>query len=145
MGRSMSPLRSSRLLAGIVILLVGLAGIAIGAAVDRTVEHRRMMGYAVGGRFPNGPPPEARKWVVSKLERDLGLSSRQRDQVDSVLARREAEVRSLMVEMRPRFEAISVRTRRDIQAALTPSQQKRFSEMSAQAVSPPAQGAPPGP
>lgn len=141
----MSPIRSSRLLAGIIILLVGLAGIAIGAAIDRTVEHRRMMDYAVGGRLPKGPPPEARKWVLSKLQRDLGLSSRQRAEVDSVLARREADVRTLILEMRPRFEAISARTRRDIQAALTPDQQKHFSEMSKHAGSPAGSGGPPAP
>jgi hypothetical protein len=121
--------RSSRLLAGIVILLVGLAGIAIGAALDRAVDHRRMMAIVVGGRVPKGPPPEARSWVLSRLQRELGLSPAQRERVDSVLARREADVRALMTEMHPRFEAISERTRRDIQAALTPDQQKRFTEM----------------
>lgn len=134
----MSPLRSSRLLAAIVILLVGLAGIAIGAAIDRAVEHRRMMSYSVGGRVPGGPPPEARKWVVSRLQSELDLTPAQRLQVDSVLARREADVRALMLEMRPRFEAISSRTRRDIQASLSPDQQKRFVEMSKRAGVPPA-------
>jgi hypothetical protein len=129
--------RSSRLLAGIVILLVGLAGIAIGAALDRAVEHRRMMAIVVGGRVPKGPPPEARRWVLSRLQRELDLSPRQREQVDSVLARREADVRALMIEMRPRFEAISDRTRRDIQAALSPDQQKRFTELREHAGPPP--------
>jgi hypothetical protein len=133
----MISLRSSRLLAGIVILLVGLAGIAIGAALDRAVEHRRMMSIVVGGRVPKGPPPEARRWVLSRLQRELNLSPGQRAQVDSVLARREADVRALMIEMRPRFEAISDRTRRDIQAALTPDQQKRFTEMRERAGPPP--------
>ncbi len=132
----MSP-RGSRFLAGIVIVLVGLAGIAIGAAGDRAMEHRRMMAIVVGGRFPKGPPPEARRWVLSRLQRELDLSPGQRQQVDSVLARREADVRTLMTEMRPRFEAISDRARRDIQAALTPEQQRRFTEMSSHAVSTP--------
>lgn len=133
----MSFFRSSRLLAGIVILLVGLAGVAIGAAIDRAVEHRRMMSIVVGGRVPKGPPPEARRWVLSRLQKELDLSPAQRQQVDSVLARREADVRALMVEMRPRFDSISERTRRDIQAALTPDQQKRFVEMRNHAESPP--------
>jgi hypothetical protein len=133
----MNPFRSSRLLAGIVMLLVGLAGIAIGAAIDRAVEHRRMMAIVVGGRVPKGPPPEARRWVLSRLQRELDLSPGQREQVDAVLARREADVRALMLEMRPRFESISDRTRRDIQAALTPDQQKRFIEMSKHAGPPP--------
>ncbi|MGH7499976.1 MAG: hypothetical protein ACREL3_14135 [Gemmatimonadales bacterium] len=133
----MSPFRSSRLLAAIVILLVGLAGIAIGAALDRAVEHRRIMSMVVGGRVPKGPPPESRKWVLSKLQSKLDLSPVQRQQVDSVLARREAEVRALMLEMRPRFEDISSRTRRDIQASLSPEQRKRFVEMSKPAGPPP--------
>lgn len=125
----MKLFRSSRLLAAIVILLVGLAGIAIGAAIDRAVEHRRMLSFFVGGKTPKGPPPEARRWVLSRLQRELDLTPVQRDQVDSVLARREADVRALMAEVRPRFEAISDRTRRDIQAALTPEQQQRFADM----------------
>lgn len=133
----MNPLRSSRLLAGIVILLVGLAGIAIGAALDRAVEHRRMMAIIVGGNVPKGPRPEARRWVLSRLQDELKLSPTQRGQVDSVLARREADVRALMLEMRPRFETISDRTRRDIQAALTPDQQQKFIEMSKHAGPPP--------
>lgn len=133
----MISLRNSRLLAGIVILLVGLAGVAIGAALDRAVEHRRMMAIVVGGRVPKGPPPEARRWVLSRLQRELDLSPSQREQVDSVLARREADVRALMIEMRPRFEAISDRTRRDIQAALSPDQQKRFTELREHAGPPP--------
>jgi hypothetical protein len=133
----MNPLRSSRLLAAIVILLVGLAGIAIGAAIDRTVEHRRMMSIIVGGVAPKGPPPEARRWVLSRLQSELDLTPAQRERVDTLLARREADVRALMTEVRPRFEAISDRTRRDILAALTPEQQKRFGEMKKRATAPP--------
>jgi hypothetical protein len=132
-----NPFRSSRMLAAIVILLVGLAGIAIGAAIDRAVEHRRMMSYFVGGKTPKGPPPEARRWVLSRLQHELELTPTQREQVDSVLARREADVRALMAEVRPRFEAISERTRRDIQTALTPEQQERFKEMKEKAAPPP--------
>ncbi|MEO7985807.1 MAG: hypothetical protein ABI766_04685 [Gemmatimonadales bacterium] len=139
----MNPFRRSRLLAGVVILLVGLAGVAIGAAIDRAVEHRRMLSFVVGGRVPKGPPPEARKWVLSRLQSGLGLSTQQRIQVDSVLARREAEVRGLMLEMQPRFEAISARTRRDLQAALTPDQQKRFLDMSKRAGPTPTRDEPP--
>ena len=62
-----------------------------------------------------------------------------------MLARREAEVRALMLEMRPRFETISARTRHDIQAALTPDQEKRFIDMSKHAGPPPGQAAPPAP
>jgi hypothetical protein len=137
----MNPLRRPRLLAAVVMLFVGLAGAAIGAALDRAVEHRRMLSFVVGGRVPNGPPPEARKWVLARLQSSLGLSAQQRDQVDSVLTRREAEVRALMREMQPRFEEISARTRRDLQSALTPEQQKRFIDMSRRAAPPPA-GAP---
>ena len=72
----MISLRSSRLLAGVVILLVGLAGIAIGAATDRAVEHRRMLAIVVGGRVPKGPPPEARRWVLSRLQSGNSISPR---------------------------------------------------------------------
>jgi hypothetical protein len=41
-----------------------------------------------------------------------------------------------MAEVRPRFEAISDRTRGDIQAALTPEQRQRFMEMKDKATPP---------
>jgi Spy/CpxP family protein refolding chaperone len=46
-----------------------------------------------------------------------------------VLSRRESDLRALMTEARPRFEAIAARTRTEIQAVLTPEQQQKFAEI----------------
>ncbi len=112
------------------MLLVGLTGVALGVALDRAMFRWRIAGAFVGHR-PHGRPhsPEVRKWVVDRLDRKLDLSDAQRIQLDSVLARRERELRSLMQENRPKFEAIANRTRGEIMALLTPEQQEKFRKM----------------
>jgi hypothetical protein len=134
----------TRLVAGLVLLLVALAGIGIGFTLDRALAHRRMMGFMTGDR-PPGPPPGARRWVLDRLDRDLKLTPPQREQIDSVLARREADIRALMIEVRPRFEAISARTRQEIQAVLTPEQQTRFAAVARRFEFHPPHGPPHGP
>jgi hypothetical protein len=120
----------TRLIAGVVMLLVGLAGVAVGVALDRAMFRWRIAG-AVMGRRPPGPPhsPEVRKWVVNRLDRKLDLSDAQRIRLDTILTRREAELGALIRENRPKFEAIANRTRAEIMALLTPEQQQRFSKM----------------
>ena len=49
-----------------------------------------------------------------------------------MLTRREADIRALMRETRPRFEAIAARTRTEIQAVLTPAQQEKFAKITQQ-------------
>lgn len=120
----------TRLLAGVVMLLIGLTGVAVGVALDRAMLRWRIAGAFMGHR-PPGPPhsPEVRKWVLERLDRQLDLSETQRGQLDSILARRERELRGLMQENRPKFEAIADRTRSEIMALLTPEQQEKFREM----------------
>jgi hypothetical protein len=120
----------TRLQAGVVMLLVGLTGIALGVALDRAMFRWRIAGAFVGHRPPGRPhSPEVRKWVVDRLDRKLDLSAAQRVQLDSILNRRERELGALMQESRPRFEAIADRTRREIMTVLTPEQQERFRKM----------------
>jgi hypothetical protein len=120
----------TRLQAGVVMLLVGLTGIALGVALDRAMFRWRIAGAFVGHRPPGRPhSPEVRKWVVDRLDRKLDLSAAQRVQLDSILNRRERELGALMQESRPRFEAIADRTRREIMTVLTPQQQEQFRKM----------------
>jgi Spy/CpxP family protein refolding chaperone len=120
----------TRLLAGLVMLLIGLTGVALGVALDRAMVRWRIAGAFMGRRPPGSPhSPDVRKWVEERLDRKLDLTDAQRVQLDSILARREQEMRALMRENRPKFEAIAERTRREITALLTPEQQEKFSKM----------------
>jgi hypothetical protein len=118
----------SRVVAGIVIVLVFLAGGAVGFFLHHAMLPRRgFPGLAIGG--PPGPPPEVKGWMLDRLDRELELTAVQHARIDTVLTRREADLRVLMSEARPRFEAIATRTRTEIQSVLTPSQQEEFAKI----------------
>ena len=124
----MNEPRKSRLVAGVVILLVFLAGTAVGFFLHHAMLRRGFPGLAIGGP-PPGPPPGMKAWMLERLDRDLDLTAAQRARIDTVLTRREADLRVLMSEARPRFEAIAARTRTEIQAVLTPTQQAEFAKI----------------
>jgi Spy/CpxP family protein refolding chaperone len=124
----MNEPRKSRLVAGVVIVLVFLAGTAVGFFLHHTMLRRGFPGLAIGGP-PPGPPPGMRRWMLERLDRELDLTAAQHARIDTVLTRREADLRTLMSEARPRFEAIATRTRTEIQAVLTPAQQEEFAKI----------------
>jgi Spy/CpxP family protein refolding chaperone len=124
----MNALSRSRLLAGIVIVLVFLAGVAVGFFLHHELPRHGWAGFAIGGP-PPGPPPELKGRMLQRLDRALDLTPEQHARIDSVLTRRESDLRALMTEARPRFEAIAARTRSEIQAVLTPAQQQKFAEI----------------
>jgi hypothetical protein len=122
----MSELRRSRVVAGVVIVLVLLAGVAIGFFLHHEVPWRHgPHGFGVGGP-PPGPPPEVKKRMLDRLDRDLKLTPDQHARIDTVLTHREADLHALMLETRPRFDSIAARTRSEIQAVLTPEQREEF-------------------
>jgi hypothetical protein len=123
----MNQLLKSRLVAGVVIVLVFLAGGAVGFFVHHEVPRHGFPGLGMGG--PPGPPPQVKGWMLQRLDRELGLNAAQHARIDSVLTRRESDIRALMAEARPRFESIAARTRAEIQAVLTPEQQQKFAEI----------------
>jgi Spy/CpxP family protein refolding chaperone len=124
----MNEPRRSRLVAGVVIVLVFLAGGAVGFFLHHAMPRRGFPGLAIGGP-PAGPPPEVKGWMLKRLDRDLDLTAAQHARIDTVLTRREADLRALMAEARPRFEAIATRTRTEIKAVLTPAQQEEFAKI----------------
>jgi Spy/CpxP family protein refolding chaperone len=124
----MSEPRKSRLVAGVVIVLVFLAGGAVGFFLHHAMPRGGFLGLAIGGP-PPGPRPEVKGWMLARLDRELDLTPAQHARIDTVLTRREADLRALMSEARPRFEAIATRTRSEIQAVLTPTQQEEFAKI----------------
>ncbi len=125
----MSEPRKSRLVAGAVIVLVFLAGVVAGFFLHHGLLWRHgPPGFAVGGP-PPGPPPGVKGWMLERLDRDLKLTPEQHARIDTVLTRREVDIRSLMTQTRPRFDSIAARTRTEIQVVLTPSQQEEFAKI----------------
>jgi hypothetical protein len=124
----MNEVRKSRLVAGVVIVLVFLAGAMVGFWCHHTLGPRGFPGFGIGGP-PPGPPPAMRGWMLQRLDRELDLSKEQHARIDTVLARRETDLKGLMSETRPRFEAIAARTRAEIRSVLTPDQQEKFAKI----------------
>jgi periplasmic protein CpxP/Spy len=127
----MNQLRKSRLVAGVVIILVFAAGVAVGFFVHQSMPHHGFPGLAIGGP-PSGPPRELKGLILGRLDRELKLAPDQHARIDSVLTRGESDIRALMSETRPRFEAIASRTRSEVRAVLTPEQQQQFTQITRQ-------------
>jgi Spy/CpxP family protein refolding chaperone len=124
----MNEFRKSRIVAGIVIVLVFVAGLAVGCYLHQAMPRHGFPGLAIGGP-PPGPPREVKGRMLSRLDHDLKLTPEQHARIDSVLTRRESDLRTLVGETRPRFEAIAARTRSEIRSVLTPAQQTKFAEI----------------
>lgn len=119
-----------RLLAVLALLLAAVGGVAAGVALDRSMSQSRHLGFLARGtafRPPSNRHP--RSELLDRLDASLDLSGEQRVRVDSVLARREAEMRALRDQVRPRFDSIAGRTRTDLLQILTPAQRARFEEL----------------
>jgi len=124
----MNQPRRSRLVAGVVIALVFLAGLAVGFFLHQAAPWPHRSPIAVGGP-PHRPSPEVKKRMLERLDRDLKLTPDQHARIDTVLTRREADLHALMTETRPRFDSIAARTRSEIQAVLTPEQRDEFAKI----------------
>jgi Spy/CpxP family protein refolding chaperone len=119
----------SRLLAGIVIVLVFVAGVALGFFLRHEMSwHDGPHGLAIGGPPPR-PSGSVKASMLERLDRELNLTPAQHARIDSVLTRREADLHALMTQTRPRFDSIARRTRAEIQAVLTPAQRDEFAKI----------------
>jgi hypothetical protein len=114
-------------LAVLVLALATVAGVAMGVALDRAMWRSRALGFLARGAAPRPPAgAHARSDLLDRLDAKLDLSPAQRPRVDSVLARREADMRALRDQVRPRFDSIASRTRGELLELLTPEQREKF-------------------
>ena len=116
-----------RLLAVLALLLAAVGGFAMGIAFDRATWESRRLGFlARGTAFRPPPNRHPRSELLDRLDAKLNLTGDQRIRVDSVLARRESDMRALRDQVRPRFDSIAGRTRADLVRLLTPEQRARL-------------------
>jgi hypothetical protein len=119
-----------RLLAVLALLLAAVGGVAAGVALDQSMSQSRHLGFlARGTAFRPPPNRHPRSELLDRLDASLDLSGEQRIRVDSVLARREADMRALRDQVRPRFDSIASRTRTDLLQILSPEQRVRFEKL----------------
>ena len=116
---------SGRLLAGLVLLLVALAGGLAGLALDRLV----LLPQTAGGPrwFEHGPgrhPPRDREFR-KRFAREVGLSAEQQIRIDSIMDRQGRELRAIRRQVQPQIDSIVGRTRRGLDSVLTPEQRRK--------------------
>lgn len=108
--------RRTRLLAGLVLLAVFLAGGLLGAAV----EHWRSARFP---GFPGGPPP------MPFFMDALGLSDEQGRQIEAIMNRHHPQMETLMQEVFPRMKSLTDAMEAEINAVLTPQQREKAEKM----------------
>lgn len=79
------------------------------------------------GMGPGHPPGSS--GYLARLAKDLDLSPVQRDSVGAILDRYEPRMDSIWQDIRPKFETLRGELRSDINAQLTPDQQRRYAEL----------------
>jgi len=70
--------------------------------------------------------------VVNHLNRELGLSPVQKEQVRGIVHETEEEIRGVRSQFRPRMEAVLEKAQLKVSALLTPEQRKKFEKMIAE-------------
>ncbi|HEX5003669.1 MAG TPA: periplasmic heavy metal sensor [Gemmatimonadales bacterium] len=76
-----------------------------------------------------GGRPEGPSGYLAGLTKTLKLSATQHDSVEAILKRYEPTMDSIWQDFRPKFETIRAQLRSDINAQLTPDQQRQYAEM----------------
>ena len=112
-----------------LLFLIGafIAGVAIGVAADRVMEHDRP------GRHGSRSP-------VDRMARELDLNAAQRAAVDSILEARRMQMRQLFNPIRPQMDSLMKigkvmgdSTHEQLRRVLTPEQRVKFDRMHADA------------
>jgi Spy/CpxP family protein refolding chaperone len=105
------------------LILAFIAGIAVGVTGDRALSRER--------HDRRGP-----RSGLDRMSRELGLNATQRAQVDSIMARRRAQMKEVFKPLHPQIDSlqkiakqISDSTHEQIKRVLTPEQGRKFDQM----------------
>jgi Spy/CpxP family protein refolding chaperone len=128
----MSDANSARtLIIGLVLLAHTGVGILGGIALDRLVFRPDQLRAAPLPRLRPGAEgfrPGLENRMLDALSRDLGLTARQREQVDSIFQSRAPAYRAVREQFEPRLRGLMEETRASIESILTSAQVERFRE-----------------
>lgn len=109
---------STRLLAGVVLLLTFLGGMVIGIVGDRVLMMMRPR------MAPRGP-----SFIVERLDRHLNLSAQQRAAVTEIVERHQSRIVSIWSGVRPQVRSEIEAANAEIAQILTPEQRQKFDSM----------------
>ncbi len=118
-------LNRSKLWATVLLITVFAAGVTVGGAASSAWG----AGDGDGDGSGRGDDRARRSSYAERLESDLGLTAAQREMVDTILARRQVDMRELWQEMRPQFDALRDTIRSKIMDVLTDEQRQTYNEL----------------
>lgn len=127
---SRTPVRewsvSREVMVGLVLLLVGGAGVAGGVAIDR-----QLLMHRYGAAWTMEPPSDGERVAIARqLTKELDLTTAQQAQVDAIIARQMNAADALRREYQPRVRALMLGTRAQIDSILTPVQRAKLRALS---------------
>jgi len=115
----------SKALAAALLVATFLLGAAVGSVA-----------FAAWGR-DNGrrqrPEPRERVSFAERLERDLGLTTAQRESVEVIMQRRDSAMRDVWRQMEPQFNSLRSQINNEILTVLDETQRAAFEQMNARA------------
>ncbi|HWC59809.1 MAG TPA: hypothetical protein VHC44_08955 [Verrucomicrobiae bacterium] len=112
-----------------VLVLIFVAGFSGGVVATRVIVRRMVM---EARRHPDLAVSTIRTNIEHNLVRTLRLSQEQQKQVHEILKDSRDRMRPIREQFQPQLDAITIETRSNISARLTPEQQKRFEEFLSQ-------------
>jgi Spy/CpxP family protein refolding chaperone len=118
------PARSTRLLAAGVLVVVALAGMLGGIALDRTVLHPR--GWAVRSGPPRGERGVAPRRPSAMLPPELKLTEAQAVRIDTLVDRQMQGFREIRKSTQPAIDSLMAQTKRSMDSILTPVQRAQL-------------------
>lgn len=147
-----SSTRSGRLLALGVLVTIAIASVAGGVLLDRYVLLPRIFG--VRGGPPGGPrlaggrdrdghragPERGRQAFHDRLAEELGLTTPQRAQMDSLMDEQERALRAAHEVVQPRIDSIVSDTRKKLDALLSAEQRQKLDSLRARGAFGPPDG-----
>ena len=116
-----APSRSTRLLAVGVLVVVALAGIIGGIALDRTVLRQRQW-EGRGGLMRGGEHRAEPRRPSDMLGADLKLTAEQAVRIDTLIERQMRGFREIRQSTQPTIDSLMGQTRRSMDSILTPGQ-----------------------
>jgi hypothetical protein len=106
----------------LLAVMIFAAGLVTGAGLTVLVVAKRVQ-YAI--QHPETAPAR----ISAVLQRRLGLDDAQKEQVESIVAKRQVELLAIRRDYQPRVTAELEQLRDEIGEVLTPSQRERWTEL----------------